>query len=208
MHPPAAPFRAPALILLLTLPGQLCLSNSAGQTSQEMRAKCLRMLLQYPADWKWGCGSPADSEWSGSSQSHQHGWLRGTQGTQNHYLQLTSTDNGHIRSSPESNESLLFWMDIWRIQPELWIKPFGFCFRGPLVTSLGDRSQKSFVTSPPCIISLADKISFAVSGNRQEDSRLKPEYKRKLKLKIGFWIWLTFLILFSQRKAKTFDWLV
>lgn len=44
------------------------------------------------------------------------------------------------------------------------------------------------MTSPPCIISLADKISLVVSVNKQEDSRLKPEHKRKLKLKIGFWI--------------------
>lgn len=35
---------------------------------------------------------------------------------------------------------------------------------------------------------LGDKISFAVSVNKKEDPRLTPEYKRKLKLKISFWI--------------------
>lgn len=38
------------------------------------------------------------------------------------------------------------------------------------------------MTFPSYIIVLEDKISFVVSVNKKEDSRLKPEYKRKLKL--------------------------
>ena len=38
--------------------------------------------------------------------------------------------------------------------------------------------------------------------NEKEESRLKQEYKRKLKLKIGFSIWLKFSVQFSHREAS------
>ena len=48
------------------------------------------------------------------------------------------------------------------------------------------------MTYLPYVINLGDKISLGVYLNEKEESRLKQEYKRKLKLKIGFSIWLKF----------------
>ena len=42
------------------------------------------------------------------------------------------------------------------------------------------------MTYPPYVINLGDKVSLGIYLNEKEESRLKQEYKRKLKLKIGF----------------------
>lgn len=58
------------------------------------------------------------------------------------------------------------------------------------------------MTYPPYVINLGDKVSLGIYLNEKEESRLKQEYKRKLKLKIGFSIWLKFLAQFSHREAS------
>lgn len=50
--PWALPFGPPAPTLLLTVPGQPRLNDSAGHTSLEIAAQCLRIPLQDPADQK------------------------------------------------------------------------------------------------------------------------------------------------------------
>lgn len=108
--------------------------------------------------------------------------MRGIQGQ---YLQLKSADGGHIRSAA-SHESLFISDGPWKNKAWAWNKTICFLLSRPQLLHEGNRSQKSFVTSPPCIISLADKMSLAVSVNKQEDSRLKPEHKRKFETKDWF----------------------
>lgn len=58
------------------------------------------------------------------------------------------------------------------------------------------------MTYLPYVINLGDKRSLGIYLNEKEESRLKQEYKRKLKLKIGFSIWLKFSVQFSHREAS------